>query len=80
MPAGSRRLPATPIPARLLDPREREAVEWIHNTLQMPLRKVEIFGSGFQVTMTQQHLDRSQIRPAFQQMRRKAVPAMSLET
>jgi hypothetical protein len=74
MPAGSCRLPATPIAARLLDAGQHEAVEWIHNTLQMPLRKVQIFGSGFQVTMTQQHLDRSQIRPAFKQMRRKAVP------
>ena len=60
--------------ARLLDAGQPEAVEWIHNTPQMSLRKVQIFGSGLQVPMTQQHLDRSQICPPFKQMRRKAMP------
>src|SRR2546421_6037256 len=42
--------------------------------MQMPLRKMKILGSGFQVSMAEQDLNHSQVCACFQQVGR---PAMS---
>ena len=42
--------------------------------MQMPLRKVKILGSGFQVSMAEQDLNRSQVCAGLQQMSGEAVP------
>jgi hypothetical protein len=53
--------------------RERECIERAGGCAEMPLRQMQIDGSYFEVAMSEQYLDRSQVGAGFQQMCGEAV-------
>jgi hypothetical protein len=56
---------------------DRQMFERIYRLLQMTPRQMQIDAGGFQVGMSQQHLNRGQIRAVLQQVGSKAVAAKS---
>ncbi len=44
------------------------------------MRKVKVDGRLLQIVVTEQQLDRAQVRTRFEQMSGKAMPSMSLKT
>ena len=48
--------------------------EWIDRLLQVPPRQVQVDAGGFQVSMSQQHLDRAEVGAILQQVGGKAMP------
>ena len=53
--------------------REREGIERAGGRAEMPLGQMQVDGSDFEVTMTEQYLDRAQVGAGFEKMCGEAV-------